>query len=71
MKKILLSMFVILLALDISSITAQKKESKIEADSLKNISLTGLKFRSIGTAITGGRVRHIVVNPYNHWSIIT
>ena len=47
MKKILLSMLVILLALDISSITAQKKESKIEADSLKNISLSGLKFRSI------------------------
>ncbi|MGE5457530.1 MAG: WD40/YVTN/BNR-like repeat-containing protein, partial [Methanococcaceae archaeon] len=35
------------------------------ADSLKNISLD-LKFRSIGPAVTGGRVIDIAVNPDNH-----
>ncbi|MBI3719791.1 MAG: glycosyl hydrolase [Sphingobacteriales bacterium] len=34
-------------------------------DSLKNISLSGLSFRSIGPAITGGRVIDIAVNPRN------
>ena len=34
-------------------------------DSLKNISLSGLSFRSIGPAITGGRIIDIAVNPRN------
>jgi photosystem II stability/assembly factor-like uncharacterized protein len=37
-----------------------------EADSLKNISLSGLSFRSIGPAITGGRTVAIAVNPFDH-----
>lgn len=44
---------------------AQKKEETSNAkadDSLKNISLAGLKFRSIGPAITGGRIVDIAVN---------
>lgn len=36
------------------------------ADSLKNVSFTGLGFRSIGPAITGGRVTDIAVNPKNN-----
>lgn len=36
-----------------------------ETDSLKNISLSGLSFRSIGPAVTGGRVVDIAVNPNN------
>ena len=32
-------------------------------DSLKNISLSGLSFRSIGPAVTGGRIVDIAVNP--------
>jgi photosystem II stability/assembly factor-like uncharacterized protein len=35
-------------------------------DSLKNISLSGLRFRSIGPALTGGRVIDIAVNPQDH-----
>lgn len=35
-------------------------------DSLKNISLSGLSFRSIGPAITGGRIIDIAVNPKNN-----
>jgi len=41
-------------------------QDKSEPDSLKNISLSGLSFRSIGPAITGGRVVDIAVNPVNH-----
>ncbi len=37
-----------------------------EQESLKNISLTGLSFRSIGPAITGGRTIDIAVNPFDH-----
>ena len=37
-----------------------------DPDSLKNISLTGLSFRSIGPAVTGGRVVDIAVNPFNY-----
>ncbi len=42
--------------------TATKAKS---GDSLKNISLAGLSFRSIGPAVTGGRVIDIAVNPAN------
>ena len=65
MKKIILSLLFFCLLINFEQISAQKKDSKSEPDSLKNISLSGLKFRGIGPAITGGRVRHIVVNPNN------
>ena len=45
------------------TVTAAKLKS---ADSLKNISLAGLNFRSVGAAITSGRIADIVVNPTNH-----
>lgn len=49
--------------------TAQKaKATTVTAspdDSLKNIALSGLRFRSIGPAITGGRIVDIAVNPQN------
>lgn len=51
--------FVLLFSLNAA---AQKN---FEADSLKNISLAGLTFRSIGPAVTGGRVVDIAVNPFN------
>ena len=48
---------------------AQKADTKnakpAAGDSLKNISLAGLQFRSIGPAITGGRITDIAVNPHN------
>ncbi len=47
---------------------AQKKTADItrtnEPDSLKNISLAGLQFRSIGPAVTGGRITALAVNPF-------
>lgn len=65
MKKIILSFVVLVLSVSLNTITAQKSNTKTERDSLKKISLSGLQFRSIGPAITGGRVRHIKVNPQN------
>jgi hypothetical protein len=47
-----------------SSFTIAQNTS--EPDSLKNISLAGLSFRSIGPAVTGGRVVDIAVNPFNY-----
>ena len=39
--------------------------AQTKTDSLRNISLSGLQFRSIGPAFTGGRVVDLAVNP-NH-----
>ena len=52
------------------SVIAQKKTEPVAKpkgpDSLKNISLAGLSFRSVGPAITSGRIADIAVNPNNH-----
>lgn len=52
------------------SITAQKNAEPVikpkPVDSLKNISLEGLQFRSVGPAITSGRIADIAVNPNNY-----
>ncbi|MCZ7613672.1 MAG: hypothetical protein M5T52_09070 [Ignavibacteriaceae bacterium] len=59
-----LTIFVLTILFTLSSITFGQEKS--EPDSLKNISLAGLSFRSIGPAVTGGRVVDIAVNPFNH-----
>ena len=52
------------------TIIAQKKTDAVikpkTPDSLKNISLAGLSFRSVGPAVTSGRIADIAVNPANH-----
>jgi photosystem II stability/assembly factor-like uncharacterized protein len=63
MKKSFTIIIFSLMILFSSSSTAQNNS---ELDSLKNISLSGLSFRSIGPAITGGRTIDIAVNPFNH-----
>jgi len=65
MKKTIIAFTVSILFVTSGFLFAQKSSAKTEPDSLKNISLSGLQFRSIGPAITGGRVRHIKVNPQN------
>jgi len=65
MKKTVLSVAVSILFFTSTTLFSQKSNTKTEPDSLKKISLSGLQFRSIGPAITGGRVRHIKVNPQN------
>ncbi len=64
-NKILPVVFIVLISL---AANAQKKnETKPKGpDSLKNISLAGLSFRSVGPAITSGRIADIAVNPNNH-----
>ena len=63
MKKLNTSICLVFVLLFSLIISAQKNS---ESDSLKNISIAGLSFRSIGPAITGGRVVDIAVNPFNH-----
>ncbi|MCW8818327.1 MAG: glycosyl hydrolase, partial [Ignavibacteriaceae bacterium] len=63
MKKIL-STSIAFFLLTISFNGFCQNESK--TDSLKNISLSGLSFRSIGPAVTAGRVVAIAVNPNDH-----
>ena len=63
-KKLSFSLIAILLVLSINIPAQDKKDS--EPDSLKNISLNALTFRSIGPAITGGRVVALAVNPNDH-----
>jgi hypothetical protein len=62
MKNLIASLNLII-ALFLSAAALAQKNS--EPDSLKNISLTGLSFRSIGPAVTGGRVIDIAVNRIN------
>ena len=59
--------FLFLLLLSSFTAIAQKNtDTKAkESDSIKNISLAGLSFRSIGPAVTGGRITAIAVNPFN------
>lgn len=64
MKNQLKLLIILFLILTFVPLNGQTNKSK--ADSLKNISLSGLKFRPIGPALTGGRVRHIAVNPFNY-----
>jgi photosystem II stability/assembly factor-like uncharacterized protein len=46
---------------------AKKQEIKVEdTTALKKVSLAGLQFRSIGPAVTGGRIIDIDVNPNDH-----
>lgn len=53
----------------VSVVSAQKLRDSISRpkgpDSLKNLSLPALSFRSIGPAVTGGRVVDLAVNPKN------
>ena len=63
MQKLNFSIVLNLLLILSSALIAQNNS---EPDSLKNISLSGLSFRSIGPAVTGGRVIDIAVNPVNH-----
>lgn len=57
---------ILFLVLTSSTTFAQKKKSKEESDYwLKSSQLSGLAFRSIGPALTSGRIADIAVNPKN------
>ena len=58
----------IVLTISISAAAQKKADTAPKTkgpDSLKNISLSGLSFRSVGPAITSGRIADIAVNPNN------
>lgn len=63
MKRSILILFFLLIVISGNQTFASAASDKDSPDSLKNVSLQGLKFRPIGPAITGGRIRHIAVNP--------
>ena len=62
MKKIL----ILLISLSISQFSiSQNKKSKEVKSELAKINLSGLKFRSVGPALTAGRIADIAVNKNN------
>ncbi len=61
-----MSLFVFVLLVFTMNLSAQDKSDPSKPDSLKNIALSGLSFRSIGPAVTGGRVIALAVNPFDH-----
>jgi photosystem II stability/assembly factor-like uncharacterized protein len=67
MKNLSIFLLGVIITLIPFTMPAQKKRSAGESmkppDSLKNLPMPGLKFRSIGPAITGGRVVDFAVNP--------
>ncbi|MEM6698731.1 MAG: glycosyl hydrolase, partial [Bacteroidota bacterium] len=75
MKNSLLKMLCLLLVLGMTSaLTAQKKKNKKEAEKteekkekqpLDELGLSGLKFRSVGPAITSGRISDFAMHPDN------
>lgn len=58
--------YLVIIFVALFSFSKQSFADDSKSDSLKNVSLHGLKFRSIGPAITGGRISSIAVNPFNH-----
>jgi photosystem II stability/assembly factor-like uncharacterized protein len=64
MRKTIISAICTFLFINSAILYAQNSNSS--PDSLKNISLAGLRFRSIGPALTGGRVIDVAVNPQDH-----
>ena len=59
MKKYLL----LLLPVFLISTSISKKKNEKEKTSLEKITINGLNFRSIGPALTAGRIADIAVNP--------
>lgn len=60
-----MSLLVSLVLIFVNALIADDNRNQT-VDSLKNISLSGLSFRSIGPAITGGRISAIAVSHNNH-----
>ncbi len=57
----------LLILLGLSIAVAQKKDDKAKDDNkLKSEHFSGLTFRSVGPAVTSGRVSDFAVNPSNH-----
>ncbi|NNF36019.1 MAG: hypothetical protein HKN68_18060, partial [Saprospiraceae bacterium] len=66
MKKLLLLTMMMLMAISTSIIAQDNKEK--EKEPLDEISISGLKFRNIGPALTSGRISDIAVHPGNNFT---
>jgi photosystem II stability/assembly factor-like uncharacterized protein len=64
MRTIFAFQFYLLIVL--SAFAQKKAEPKIEPAGFSSETFSGLKFRSIGPAVTSGRISDIAVNPINH-----
>ena len=62
MKKIILLATLVFFG---ATVSAQNKNEKKVKTPLEKLSLNGLKFRSVGPALTAGRIADIAVNPNN------
>ena len=65
MKKLLLSLFIILFGIA-SVLSAKGKDKKKEKGPWASSNFSGLALRSIGPAFTSGRIADFAVNPKNH-----
>ena len=63
MLRILSILFATIMFLPINAVLSQDNEK--DTMELKDVALSGLSFRSIGPAITGGRIVALAVNPEN------
>ena len=59
-------LFLLVLLICANSTFAQKKSKDDKSENKSNISYSGLKFRSIGPALTSGRIADFAVNPNDH-----
>lgn len=71
MKQLSIKLFALLMAAILASPTlpAQRRENRggtESQDPLSGISMNGFRWRSIGPALTSGRISDIAVNPQNH-----
>jgi photosystem II stability/assembly factor-like uncharacterized protein len=60
----LLLIVIVLLSFS-SAVIAQEEEKKDDKNPYKSSTFNGLKFRSIGPAVTSGRITDFAVNPFN------
>jgi hypothetical protein len=71
MKQLSIKLFALLMAAILASpsLPAQRRENRggtESQDPLSGISMNGFRWRSIGPALTSGRISDIAVNPQNH-----
>lgn len=59
------SLGILCLSSAFTAVYAKEKKGEEKANPLKELSMPGLTFRSIGPAVTGGRIAAIAVDPHN------
>ena len=64
------SLLYVLILFLITNLSYSQKQKKDKSQPLDEIGISGLKWRSVGPALTSGRISDIAVNPDNHLSIM-